>query len=682
MEQLNNDTLPCLNAVGPWWTDEDRRTLFCHLMSIFHFDENYLTTLPASLVQDSLDTYRMEASSIKSDYRLFEKSRSTKKINCSSIRKISFSFGKYNHRLCFLCPYSTTYRNSNRSSETRFLYHLMNHGAASLESYLNTSDKELSQYFSSYFPIYINNTLIDAYPFDMVASKFLEISSDYFFSAPLEARHLLVNKLAKDLNYRISFAKLRPLINITCPDINDNINKLAIETVKSIEYENYNTRSINELLLKRLFKSLAEENKYKPKSTTDYLSKVLEPLNPELFQSKILFSQEEFQKIDSFYEISIANEIFHNQDLFKQLDLLPILDDPLLSSDIEQSLIEATAIPSVIAAPERKSLNTAVINTIDEASDTSQFWDYYKLQNSDGICILGSNDSANYESIFKAMISNTQYLCIEPCLFNDEGGIIILNDTNDLLFYPTSKLGNRMLRKLSEQDIPVYTSNIYHTGCLLFSNSCFYIKLKDIGIASAIVSNTIPKGILDITTTPFPECMKEYESIYKSLIEHAAEHLLKDIDLYESFKYLLCIDGIDLPFKNIKFLYELNDAIDITYNFTKDINPISSGLILSLTAYLNNIFIENNILIKLYMEICIELHKHFPFFKNNLFLLSLSEEGILFFMSGSKKQLQKIRLFLSSCARRIFSKYSTKDNPITFEEKSHLYENAIEQGNK
>ena len=71
MEQLNNDTLPCLNAVGPWWTDEDRRTLFCHLMSIFHFDENYLTTLPASLVQDSLDTYRMEASSIKSDYRLF-----------------------------------------------------------------------------------------------------------------------------------------------------------------------------------------------------------------------------------------------------------------------------------------------------------------------------------------------------------------------------------------------------------------------------------------------------------------------------------------------------------------------------------------------------------------------------------------------------------------------------------
>ena len=33
-------------------------------------------------------------------------------------------------------------------------------------------------------------------------------------------------------------------------------------------------------------------------------------------------------------------------------------------------------------------------------------------------------------------------------------------------------------------------------------------KLKDIGIASAVVSNTTPKGILDITTTPFPECMK------------------------------------------------------------------------------------------------------------------------------------------------------------------------------
>ena len=28
MEQLYNDALPCLQAVGPWWSDADRRLLF------------------------------------------------------------------------------------------------------------------------------------------------------------------------------------------------------------------------------------------------------------------------------------------------------------------------------------------------------------------------------------------------------------------------------------------------------------------------------------------------------------------------------------------------------------------------------------------------------------------------------------------------------------------------------
>ena len=113
MEQLNNDILPCLKAVGPWWTNEDRRLLFCHLLSIFDFDADYLATIPSLVHYDSDNSNLLDVASIDSDYRLFKKSLSTKKINCSCIRKISLSFGKFNHRLCFLCPYSTTYKNSN-----------------------------------------------------------------------------------------------------------------------------------------------------------------------------------------------------------------------------------------------------------------------------------------------------------------------------------------------------------------------------------------------------------------------------------------------------------------------------------------------------------------------------------------------------------------------------------------
>ena len=94
MEQLNNDILPCLQAVGPWWTDEDRRLLFCHLLSIFHFDANYLATLPSLVHHDSDYSNQLDVSSIDSDYRLFKKSLPTKKINCSCIRKISLSTNK------------------------------------------------------------------------------------------------------------------------------------------------------------------------------------------------------------------------------------------------------------------------------------------------------------------------------------------------------------------------------------------------------------------------------------------------------------------------------------------------------------------------------------------------------------------------------------------------------------
>ena len=319
------------------------------------------------------------------------------------------------------------------------------------------------------------------------------------------------------------------------------------------------------------------------------------------------------------------------------------------------------------------------INDIPELStDVSIFLKYYPLYKKNNIYILGLDSSEDADSLFTAMISDTAFLCMEPCLFENEEGMLISNDTNDLLFYSFIRLGHRLLRKISDFKIPVYTSNLYHTGLALFSNRIFYLDLKDIGVAAFITSNTVAKGIRDLTETPFPDCLLEYYKLYYELTNDLSEDTLKLLSLNEKYKLIHCIAGTKPPFSNLESLYDTNDAVNITYNFSNDIKPTINGLFLSLSAYLNEHIIDDNLLIGLYKELCIKIYEQFSLTSNQLYLLNLSKSGILFYLIGSKRQIQKMRLFFSACARRVFSKYSTNGNPITFEEKTLIFENTID----
>ena len=71
MKSLYTKTLPCLQTIGPWWTESDRRTLFCYLLKIFPFDAEYLSTLPAAIFLEDNDARHLTAIEIQSEYDFF-----------------------------------------------------------------------------------------------------------------------------------------------------------------------------------------------------------------------------------------------------------------------------------------------------------------------------------------------------------------------------------------------------------------------------------------------------------------------------------------------------------------------------------------------------------------------------------------------------------------------------------
>ena len=144
MNIFSDSTLPCLQAVAPWWTEVDRRQLFGLLLMIFPFDAGYLASLPASRYMDGSDQYALDAQEIRKSFHVLKDMNGSKKCSCARIRSQEFSFGKLNPRFCYLCPYSGTYRNHSKADERRFLYHILCSRTRSLSDYIDAAGKRPS----------------------------------------------------------------------------------------------------------------------------------------------------------------------------------------------------------------------------------------------------------------------------------------------------------------------------------------------------------------------------------------------------------------------------------------------------------------------------------------------------------------------------------------------------------
>lgn len=299
-EVRTEPTLPCLQSVGSWWLEADRRLLFNHLLSIFPIDEKYLASIPASTFTSEGRVCHIEEKSITQDYNIFCEARGMKKCSCAGIRELSFSFGKLNPRLCYLCPYSGTFKNSLMEKERTFLCCTLNASkstvsmakANSLGDFLSSSGKTAGDVFFSYFPIFISGTLLDAFPYSILAEQFLDGLTD------ISSLETVLAKMQAAIQKRLRYNRTLAHIASEPPNYLQDISDSVLKELHILNELSPNVKNLYGALVKRLFRELSGSRpKYTHKRPRDFI------LSEDLLSAPTLFAAVNKNPLPAFSSI-------------------------------------------------------------------------------------------------------------------------------------------------------------------------------------------------------------------------------------------------------------------------------------------------------------------------------------------------------------------------------------------
>lgn len=690
----NDETLPCLQAIGPWWSEIDRRILFCHLMNIFGLEAKYIASLPAASYSNLGKSCHISSLEIENEFHAFLRENNNKKGSCPKIRNISFSFGKLNPRLCCLCPYSSTYKNQNQSDEYRFIYYLIHSKSVSLSTYINQDNMKTDNIFISHFPVYIDEILIDSYPFSLIAEKFLQMyAGDFIYDHDNSIKKIL-DLVHSNIDKRIKYLRIKDIIMEYYPDYQTTALLSADNTIRYLEESNCNTRyTVNESLIKRLFNRLKDHKPYVPLNPQNYLYEEVSILEPVLFESSVLANNNSTDIGTSEYLDKETDPSSNNtsqkectgttptnplsmfeDDYFRTLQ---VMDELIINRDIfsESSPIKGISDAETFELPsdEPHTSYKKHNNKSQDFASYTTFKEYYVPSNPENLFIYGSAGISNDTVIFNAFIENAAFLCMEPAICDSVSGVLIANPSEDMLFYSIGDYGPKLLRVIADTNIPVYTSNSYYLCRYLFQNKVFKLNIKDIGIAKSLMNKRIVRGIKDITLTPWQDCMNEYRMLYEDAVKRLSDDDKQHLKRLEKYSCLLCSNGEKAPFADIEHLYSVPYSSSFDYTYKAENKPNISGVFFFIKAITTSSLHADDI-IKHYIDICIDLDEHISFTSGNIYILKLNENGILFYITGNDTRRQEIQLYLSAGSRRCFSSISSKDNSVIIEEKSQIYE--------
>lgn len=689
MEKYYDDILPCLKSVGSWWTEPDRRLLFCHLLMIYPFDEEYLSGIPAATYYEGVERCVMSEHIIRNSLQVFKKVNGTKKCTCAGIRNLEFSFGKLNPRVCYLCPYSGTFKNMRQADERRFLYHLMTADNRSMSSYLELEQKKIEDVFLSYFPVYVNDILVDAYPFLFFAEWFLLKESGYYKKNEMISRKELLDKVYKDIEQRIPYLRIKELVEREQPNYRESVKKAADEELEALERENFATRPINELMMIRLFRILESKKKYVHKKPSEYISRNQGPFAPNLFSSSLLLKEnaEAVRKEATEPE----NPLIHLED--EDFKKLPDLDEILISGRSEiktDSCVDNIGIDRMDNEEERikdvlnKSPEDTLALTELELKDVEEtgckkhneaFRKAYHIEDGmiEPLFVYGRSEKKKEDALLNVFINGSEYFSMEPAEYHGVTGLLLMNSDSDYIFYSIEQYGAKPIRAIADQGKLIYTSNIYRLGRYLFRSKVYKIIMKDVGIALFLFKNIKAQSLSEISHLEFPECMKEYKEIYCDSLKNLGTEQRVELDDMEKYTTLLCADGGRPPFQGMDSLCYIHNSVEYEYLYRAGMHPDHDGVFLFLRAFLKDKEMDKSLLKELYMKTCIELSHKVQFYDGSLQILDLSDKGILLYVMGNRLFIQKVQLYISACARRAFSDMSSKNCPVTFEQMAQEY---------
>lgn len=698
MENLYEDTLPCLQSVAPWWSETDRRILFCYLKKIFNLESGYFADHQAAVYSCNGEERKLSSHEIDNEYKGFEKEVDMNKITCARIRSVDFSFGKLNSRICNLCPYSRRYKNLKFFDEKRILNYIIKRTDISIPILKANNGNAIEKIFNSYFPILCNGIIIDAFPFSYIAKEFENLPAGYFEPNQPDQINSIIDNVHSFFIESRTYNKKNGYIHQNVPDYEKVIHDSIAICFSDIDESTENERYITFPNIKRIFNGLNTSTKYYPKKASQF--RIIEnsfdsvDIHKKYELDELVFSEQtnEFEK----HVINVSDTLKDNiPEKIKNAPIVQTIPEPSLPvnilaeyednsfktlKELDVKSLEVNPKPATegitplplhhISHHKGKNRKRTENNKPEHItfSQCDKFQSYYKLYENDNIFEYGTAEQTNDAVILSIFLEETAFLSMEPVIYHEKKGILLFNSRGEMLFYCISDYGPKPIRNLEKLNIKIYSSNCYNLYNYLFINKVYKLKVHDVGIASSVSNESKINGIRDFTADPFPSCMNMYPTIYDSILNKLKSDRINDISRLETFIPYLFADGNKPPFSKLEKLCTMKDSLTFQFLFQNN-TPIVEGMFLGIKASLEKESSNSIDLEKLYMETCIDFNKRYPFHSGNVNIVYLDSRAVVFFLTGSLSEIQKIQLYISASTHRCFSAAVTADTNFIIEEK-------------
>jgi hypothetical protein len=694
-----------LQSVGNWWTVQDRRTLFVYLYKKFPFDANYLAAAPAATYQVNGDEFKISPKDIEQDALEIQKS----KCSCFALRKLSFSFGKLNPRICYLCPYNTTYRNDKASDERRMLFYMLHAETHRLTDYIDGSEKKNEDVFRSYFRIYVSNTLIDAFPLSCISQEFLTMPPISYEKDRNSFMKELEKRLGVTCKQKIKYQRNKNLYMDAFPDYENQVFQSALQELSNIENArpDFGGSTINPIFVTRLFNVLSGQRKYVPLKAEEYMytgrsfasaslpegnsffegvqgidfgiihpavkpqssEDVLEPKSEDNDPSKgksdlpnLDSEPDTDQELDCFIELE--DDFFHSlpsYDVDARKKAIPSDESPSTTAHF------SPAVSGYVEAKDERKAGT-IDNTKQKDAPslffTHGFPDFYILPSDiEWLFFYNQNDEIS-NALISAVASESSYFCMEPVIYNNMEGILIMSSDKDFIFYPIQMCGPKIVRKLISSGIPIFTCNSFSLCRYLNRMKVYHTNPYDLSVAFGIRNPFLPNDAASIfSSAEINSAMQIYVDYYFQNLKLLSESQASLLELCRKFIPLLCSDGCHPPFKDLDRLFTQESALTYSQKFDRTKLPIKSGVFVSAKA-------ESKICknaLERFMRACIDFEECVPFYDGRVNILSVSSSGLLVFLTGSEIEQTEMQLYFKASLRKAFRQSTGNFSPIKIE---------------
>lgn len=728
MEIQYDDTLPCLQAIAPWWSNTDRMLLYCRLLAIFPLDADYLSSIDRKTTTDQ--DYSLTAELIQREYQTFRSKSVKGKYSCNTIRSLEFSFGKFNKRLCFLCPFHGTYKNEDAISEHRFIYYLLNSEKLSLSQYLNGCSRELKDIFVSHYPVFVNNILIDAYPFYLFTEGMVEREPGIYLKEPEACSKSVLEYVHACMLKRIKYNRSLEIMVQHIPTLLELLPDSADMTWDSILNMKPPFGIVNASVIKRVFNCLVQrKSKYAARKPIDYITKEKSFLMTAIQKENAFGSMKMDFGLDSGDKLSnqglqnvkgedvedtnkttgretgqelgeeLGEEIGKGVSALLDNPLAGLLDEKLLygenlderlgilinksdsrdetqevnvdeveesaqNSDLneeternitctEENEEEEEKHEEKIEASSMKSLENTELKPTPEIKNIPSF---FELPQDVRIFVYGSDSPEVDKSILDAFLAGSSYFSVDVVKNDDSFGLLIMNEDNDFVFYNAELYGASPVRKMVKQCENIYTANgialsVYLSRCKVYGASAKDLSMLRYYLCGTESSFSDPWLSYDT--------MKSYRKDYETLLQDANENIIEKIKSESSFLALLFSSGYEPPFEGLKNVASITNRYQVTYLYHHE-KIIRSGAMLQVRALWNEKGKDTIEIEELYKDVCLNLNNHYALPERSVYILRVSEDGILIYAAGNQLDIQKIQCYLSSCCRRVFGKFNEK----------------------